>query len=324
MSAIEQLQPTLVRQFSQIIGAGNLSSAYIFAGAAGTGKAALAQWLAMRLFCLTPKDGRPCGKCTECQRVLSGNHPDLVWLDPDTKTIKVDDVRAMRQEMSKTGVEGNRRVFVIIGAERLTAGAENSLLKYYEEPVPGMTIVLTTAAKNQLLPTIRSRAQVINFPTPPVASVRDSLVSQGADERLATVAANLTADPVAAQALIEDDSFNKRVSAILQLVNQLSKHDQSAFIAVQTNLLPLAKSPAEQSQMLALLGLAYADALNQHYHVQAPRAYGNDLAILALADAPSARLSAGLAAVLNAEIRLGQNVTFQSAVEALVLQLLEG
>ncbi|MFD1393461.1 DNA polymerase III subunit delta' [Lacticaseibacillus jixianensis] len=324
MSTIEQLQPTLVRQFSQIIGAGNLSAAYIFAGAAGTGKAALAQWLAMRLLCLAPKDGRPCGECAECRRVMSGNHPDVVWLNPDAKSIKVDDVRAMRQEMSKTGVEGNRRVFVIEGAERLTAGAENSLLKYYEEPVPGMTIILTTTAKNQLLPTIRSRAQVINFKTPPVSGVRDALVAKGADERLATIAASLTADPAAALALATDEQFAKRTAAVLQLVNQLSKKDATAFVAVQTTLLPLAKTLPEQTQTLALLGLAYADALNQHYHIQAPRAFGNDLAILALAEATSKQLATGLAAVLNASIRLSQNVTFQAAVEALVLQLLEG
>lgn len=324
MNTIEQLQPTLVRQFSQIIGAGNLSAAYIFAGAAGTGKAALTQWLAMRLFCQNVQDGRPCGECAECQRVLSGNHPDVVWLNSEAKSIKVDDVRAMRQEMSKTGVEGNRRVFVIEGAERLTAGAENSLLKYYEEPVAGMTIILTTTAKNQLLPTIRSRAQVINFPKPPAASVQEALTAKGADARLAAVASNLTADVAAASALIEDESFDKRVTAVLQLVSQLGKNDATAFVAVQTTLVPLAKTLPEQTQTLALLGLAYADALNQHYHVQAPRTYGSDLAILALAEQPGSRLSGGLAAILTAEIRLGQNVSFQSAVEALVLQLLEG
>ncbi|KRN23007.1 DNA polymerase III subunit delta' [Lacticaseibacillus camelliae] len=324
MNTIETLQPVLVRQFSQIIGAGNLSSAYIFAGADGTGKAALAQWIAMRLFCQNVQAGKPCGKCPECQRVLSGNHPDVVWLNTDAKSIKVDDVRAMRQEMSKTGVEGNRRVFVIEDAEKLTAGAENSLLKYYEEPVPGMTIILTTAAKNQLLPTIRSRAQVISFPQPPAARVKEALVAAGADARLATVAANLTADTDSAQVLVADEQFEKRVTAVLQLVTQLSKHDATAFVAVQTTLLPLAKTLQEQTQTLALLGLAYADALNQHYHVQAPRTFGNDLAILALAEQTGARLSAGLSAVLTAEIRLGQNVSFQSAVEALVLQLLEG
>lgn len=324
MNTIEKLQPTLVRQFSQIIGAGNLSSAYVFAGASGTGKAALAQWIAMRLFCQNVHDGRPCGQCAECQRVRSGNHPDVVWLKTAAKSIKVDDVRAMRQEMSKTGVEGNRRVFVIEDAEKLTAGAENSLLKYYEEPVPGMTIILTTAAKNQLLPTIRSRAQVISFPKPPAASVAEALVAQGADARLAAVAANLTADTAAAQALVEDEQFAKRTTAVLQLVSQLGKNDATAFVAVQTTLVPLAKSLPEQTQTLALLGLAYADALNQHYQVQAPRTYGNDLAILALAEQTGTRLSKGLGAVLTAEIRLGQNVSFQSAVEALVLQLLEG
>ncbi|WP_461225760.1 DNA polymerase III subunit delta' [Lacticaseibacillus suihuaensis] len=321
MPDIEALQPTLVRQFGQVIAEGQLSQAYIFNGQKGTGKAQFAQWLAMRLFCQNLQDGQPCGKCPECSRILSENHPDVVWLRSDAKSIKVDDVRGLKQEMSKSGVEGNQRVFVIEGAERLTPGAANSLLKFYEEPVPGMLIILTTTAKNQLLPTILSRAQVINFPAPARSQVIEQLEAAGVTPPLARVAAHLSASVEAGTAMAADPQFAQRIERVLALVDQLAAGDPAAFVAVQADLVPLAKTPPDQEQVLALLAQAYADALNQHYGVAGVAAFGEEPRVARLAGTSGRRLSGGLAAILQAQIRLRQNVTFQSATEALVIAL---
>ncbi|WP_179395905.1 DNA polymerase III subunit delta' [Lacticaseibacillus absianus] len=322
MPEIAALQPQLVQQFSQIVANQRLSQAYIFNGPSGTGKAQLAEWLAMRLFCTNVQAGQPCGECPECQRVRGGNHPDVVWLTSDAKSIKVDDIRALKAEMSKSGVEGTQRVFIVTDADKLTAGAANSLLKFYEEPVPGMTIILTTTAKNQLLPTILSRAQVINFPAPARAQVQVELEAAGVEPRLAAVAAHLTVDVTAGVAMAEDERFAARLKAVLTLVGKLTQGDAEAFVLVQTTLVPLAKTLPEQQQLLAMLALAYADALNAHYQVPLPGAFGDDATIAALAGRASRQLSDGLAHILATQIRLGQNVTFQSALEALVLQLL--
>lgn len=133
-----------------------LAQSYLFVGPKGAGKLALAEWIALRLFCQHVQDGAPCGECPECERILNHNHPDVMMLKTSTQSIKVDDIRNLKQEMSKTGVEGNQRVFIVEDADKMTAGAANSLLKFFEEPVPGMTVILTATAKNQLLPTITS------------------------------------------------------------------------------------------------------------------------------------------------------------------------
>lgn len=324
MADLNVLQPKLLAQFEAIIARGELSQAYIFAGPAGVGKAALAQWIAQRLFCQNVQAGQPCGQCAECQRVLSGNHPDVVWLQSDAKSIKVDDIRNLKAEMSKTGVESNQRIFIVTDAEKLTAGAENSLLKFYEEPVPGMTIILTTSAKNQLLPTIVSRAQVINFQPAPAQAVIDQLTAAGIAPQLASVAGHLTADVAAAQTMAEAPQFEKQVGAVLMLLRKTAAQDSEAFVMVQTQLVPNAKTPADQKQLLAMLALGYGDALNRHYQVQAPQTFGQAEVIEQLSELSGPALSRALAAILAAQIKLGQNVTFQSAVEQLVLTLLEG
>lgn len=320
---ITDLQPSLVKQFSAIIDRHQLGQAYVFSGLPGTGKAQLAQWIAMRLFCQNVQNGQPCGHCPECQRILSHNHPDVVVLATDARSLKVDDVRGLKAELTKSGVEGQQRVFVIQDAEKMTPGAANSLLKFYEEPVAGAVIILTTAAKNQLLPTILSRAQIINFPDPPVASIQAQLEAAGVDTKSAALAVKLTADVAQAQSLVADAAFQNRVQAVLNLAAQLANRDASAFVAVQASLLPNAKTLPEQNQLLALLALVYEDAMNRHFKVDSQAAFVGAEVVAQLAGLSSQALSASLQAILAAQVRLRQNVTFQSATEALVLQLLK-
>jgi len=94
-------------------------------------------------------------------------------------------------------------------------------------------------------------------------------------------------------------------------------------VRVQTQLLPVAKDAEAQRQVLALIGLAYADALNRHFQVNAPQQLDIP-AIGILAKLSSRQLTASLQAILTAQVRLTQNVTFQSATEQLMLKLLEG
>ncbi|MCI1986501.1 MAG: DNA polymerase III subunit delta' [Lactobacillus sp.] len=322
MLAIEALQPGLVKQFAAIIAADRLGQAYVFNGLSGTGKGALAQWIALRLFCQNVQAGHPCGECAECQRILSHNHPDVVVLATEARSLKVDDVRELKAELSKSGVEGQTRVFVIEEAEKMTPGAANSLLKFYEEPVPGAVIILTTAAKNQLLPTILSRAQIINFPTPPRVQVQAQLEAAGVSARLAAITVQLTADLAAGQALAADEQFQERITRVLKLAGQLAQKDATAFIAVQASLMPVAKALPEQTQVLALLALVYEDALNQHFHVAGPAAFATEPVVAQLAASGATALSTSLSAILQAQVQLRQNVTFQSDVEQLVLKLL--
>lgn len=319
---ISELQPSLVKQFAAIIDRHQLGQAYVFSGVAGTGKAQLAEWIALRLFCQNVQNGQPCMQCPECQRILSHNHPDVVVLSTDARSLKVDDVRGLKAELTKSGVEGQQRVFVIQQAEKMTPGAANSLLKFYEEPVAGATIILTTTAKNQLLPTILSRAQIINFPNPPVASIQAQLESAGVDKKSAALAVKMTADVAQAQEMVADAEFQNRVQAVLKLAAQLANRDASAFVSVQASLLPTAKALPEQNQVLALLALVYEDAMNRHFEVDSQPAFVGEAVVKQLSGLSSNVLTKSLQAILAAQVRLRQNVTFQSATEALILQLL--
>lgn len=87
------------------------------------------------------------------------NHPDVLWMDLEN-SLGVKEARLIREHLSFKPHSLSGKVIVIIGAERMTTDAQNSLLKILEEPPANSSIILTTANDNSLLPTILSRCKL--------------------------------------------------------------------------------------------------------------------------------------------------------------------
>ncbi len=88
-----------------------------------------------------------------------GNHPDFYYLSTDETTIKKEDVGHLMHAMNNKPTETEYKVYVIEAFEKLTPQAENSLLKFLEEPPEKTIALLLTIDKSNILPTIHSRAQ---------------------------------------------------------------------------------------------------------------------------------------------------------------------
>lgn len=104
------------------------------------------------------------------KRMKSGGHGDLIILtrlqDDKGKTareITADQVRSIHSKLAQTSYEGGWRVVIVDGVEYLNRFGANALLKTLEEPPQKTLFILITSSLGRLLPTIRSRAQVINF-----------------------------------------------------------------------------------------------------------------------------------------------------------------
>jgi DNA polymerase III delta prime subunit len=109
-------------------------------------------------------------------------HPDFKYLEI-TETIGIDDIRALIQFANNTPQMGHYKVIIIAGAERMNTASSNALLKMLEEPPGQALILLTTHQPDRLLPTIRSRCQMIRLPdvlqeplTPELLAQRQELI----------------------------------------------------------------------------------------------------------------------------------------------------
>src|SRR3954465_479837 len=176
----------------------------IFAGPVGVGKATTARALGALWLCEKPKGGKPCGTCDSCRVFDAGNHPDfhvvtkelIRYHDKTGKSKGIDlSINVVRPEIvepaGRKAVMGRGKVFVIEQAELMNAQAQNALLKTLEEPAGRTLIVLLTDAPDVLLPTIRSRCQLLRFSPLEPELVRSELTKRGIDKTVAATAAEL-------------------------------------------------------------------------------------------------------------------------------------
>ena len=141
----------------------SLPQSALFAGPEGVGKKTLALGLAARTDCRNRSGEDFCGNCESCSKVAGGNHPDIRLIQAAGASIGIETVRQLTREARFRPFQGACRVFVVDQAEKMTREAANSILKTLEEPAETSRIILTTAFPNQLLPTIRSRCQLVVF-----------------------------------------------------------------------------------------------------------------------------------------------------------------
>ena len=83
------------------------------------------------------------------------DHPDVaVFAYPGL--FPIDDARRIQSVASQAPVKGSQKL-IVMAAGRLFPPTQNALLKLFEEPSDGTTLVLVVPAEGILLPTLRSR-----------------------------------------------------------------------------------------------------------------------------------------------------------------------
>lgn len=135
-----------------------VSHAYILSGEEGMGRKTLAKAFAMTLLC-ERSDKEPCMECHACKQILSGNHPDVLWVTHEKpSSIGVDDIRTqINDTISIKPYSSSYKLYLVDEAEKMTVQAQNALLKTIEEPPAYAVIVLMTTNQETFLPTILSR-----------------------------------------------------------------------------------------------------------------------------------------------------------------------
>ena len=146
---------------NQII-AGRVGHAYLFTGGRGTGKTTSAKILARAVNCLNPQNGEPCNECEICKEYLNDSLTDIVEMDAASNN-GVDEIRAIREEVSFLPTKAKYRVYIIDEVHMLSTGAFNALLKTLEEPPEHVKFILATTEPQKLPATILSRCQRFDF-----------------------------------------------------------------------------------------------------------------------------------------------------------------
>ncbi len=164
------------------LAAGRVPNALLFAGPDGVGKKLFALELARAFICRSPLGAEACGECSACSRVdtfiipestdktkdefkkvFFGQHSDVGIVVAYKRFILVEAIRDLEREAYFRPYEANARFFLIDDADKMNDGAANALLKTLEEPASTSHIILISSRPDSLLPTIRSRCQIVRF-----------------------------------------------------------------------------------------------------------------------------------------------------------------
>lgn len=161
------------------LSSGKISHAYIINGERSSGKEFIARIFAMALQC-EKGEVEPCGECHSCRQALSNNQPDIIYVSHEKpNTIGVEDIR--KQINGDIGIKpysSRYKVYIMNEGEKMTAEAQNALLKTLEEPPEYAVILILTTQLEALLPTILSRCIVLNMKPVPDALVKKYLMEE--------------------------------------------------------------------------------------------------------------------------------------------------
>ena len=212
---------------------GKLSHALLVSGQAFLGKSHFAHAIVSAMLCERDESmsndsalGRSaCGECAGCHLLAAGTHPDFRSLRPeDSKLIKIEQIRDVIAWVSQTAQRSGKKVVIVNPADQMNHQSANALLKCLEEPAGDSLIMLVTSHPGRLLPTIRSRCQLVDFHIPSRSKALDWLQQQGADsgrdnEILLDVAGGA---PLAVLERFDDAFLERRKVIILAMTDLIS------------------------------------------------------------------------------------------------------
>jgi len=267
-SAVEQLQRAILQN--------RISHALLLAGPRGLGKTAIATIFAKAISCLNPPaPAMPCGECRACRKIDRGVHPDIQTFDLASQAvtsvkaggkntgITIETVRDVASTSALRPIEGRWRIVLLDDAETMNEVAQEALLKTLEEPPPSMLLILLCDDIEALLPTIRSRCQVIELRQAPRADIESALLERGAPEPLAAELASLSngAPGWAFRAVKDAKLRDARLQAVEQAVSWIGAPTYDRLVQAVRLADDFSKGRWEPLERLGIVLSVWRDAL---------------------------------------------------------------
>ena len=216
----------ITEQLQHTVASDRIAGAYLFVGPTGVGKETVARYFAQLIFC--QQEAQPpiiCGECLACRKVDSGNHPDLQFIRPEGSLLKIGQIRELQKQIIYEPLEASRKVYILTDVERMNAEAENCLLKTLEEPPASSVLILLTSNIRALLPTTRSRCQILQFHPMPTQELAEILVEQFSVAPEQATALAIASDGAIGKALTQlekGDTLAEEVPEILKATDRLA------------------------------------------------------------------------------------------------------
>ncbi|MDT4955865.1 MAG: polymerase subunit delta [Acidobacteriota bacterium] len=262
----------------RMLATGRVPGALLFAGEDGVGKKLFALELAKALNCLAPVGIEACDKCSSClrisqskfpdytdaddnkKRLIRSDHPDVALARPYNRILRIGPMRELEQEANFRPFEGKARIFIIEDAARLNEASSNALLKTLEEPPRTSHLILITSRPASLLPTIRSRCQMIRFaPLAPAEIEAHLLKGKQASPKDARLLSRVARGSIGRALSTDLETYRLHREAMLDVLGALALTNDRARLLRASEEMNDAKHKDEYEMRLDLLATLIHD-----------------------------------------------------------------
>ena len=262
---LRENQPIAYQTLKNALGSGRMSHAYLFSGPKGTGKKETAYLIAQSLIC-EHRDVFACEECETCQRIANNTYADMIYINGNERTIRVDDIEDILTRFQKTGLEAyNRKIYILDGIDHATDAAQNKLLKFIEEPAgDSVTAILISERKEQILPTILSRCQIIEFLPLKRESCYEICLSEGDEPLDAYLLSYLYNDMAEIRENRDSDNYGNVRELFCSFLLDLKKSKNLALVNLEND--PVIKKNKDKEVLrnfVSLLALFFSDLIRQ-------------------------------------------------------------
>ena len=264
-----------MRRFADIVGQEHLkehlenaikmdkvSHAYIINGEKNAGKEFIAKTFAMALQCENRQGTEPCGECHSCRQALSGNHPDIIFITHEKPgTIGVDDIRRqVNNDVAIKPYKGPKKIYIMNEGEKMTAQAQNALLKTLEEPPEYAVLLILTGNVDSLLQTILSRCVVLNIKPAKDAQIKKYLMEtmEIPDYKADICVAFARGNVGKAKLLASSEEFDKVKEEAITLLKYIKEMELNEIVAA---IKKITEYKFDVNDYMDILSIWYRDVL---------------------------------------------------------------
>jgi DNA polymerase-3 subunit delta' len=154
-------------------------------------------------------------------------------LKPEGQFIRIQEIRALQNQMRFKPFEDGKRVFILVDAERMNSAAANALLKTLEEPAPSNILILVSSRPHQLPLTILSRCQSLRFSPLRRDQIASCLMEQQKmDRETASVLAASAAGSIGRALKLHKDAYLKVRDDIIRKITAFRKEDPIGVLSL--------------------------------------------------------------------------------------------
>jgi len=335
----DEVKDTLRR----LLASGRMPGSLLFTGSEGVGKKLFALELAKALNCRNRAGVEACDQCSSCKRIakstfppfssLDDNKERMIWSEhgdvamvrPYKQIIRVKPIRELEREANFRPFEGAARIFIIEDADYMNDSSSNALLKVLEEPPATTHLILTTTNPTALLPTIRSRCQVIGFAPIAADQIENFLIEEkkmaGTD---AVLLARTSQGSLGRACAADVDDYRARRNAMLSVLKALTVTGNRVQLLRAAEELGAARDRADYEESLAILQTLIRDAWALHLRRPADTITNSDILteLQKIADElRNEKAAAWLSAIEELRGALEVNINKRIASDGLVLRM---